>query len=137
MVLLDVIVEVLTLPQFARVWQGTFRFQLLECLWIGRVFINRDDSRSAGMRRSKRFREEVFGCVGISCGTEEKFQGVALRIHGTIEIHPCLFHFHIGLIDASRIVRHLEMWPTALLQFWRFVLHESGRSSCDRHIYPA
>src|ERR1700730_703124 len=114
MILLDKVVEIFTLPQFTRVWQHPLRFELLESLWIGGVFINGDDSRSAGMSRSKRFREETFGCLSISGGTEEKFQGVPLRIHGTIEIHPCLFHFHIGLIDAPRIVRHLEMWPSSV-----------------------
>jgi hypothetical protein len=100
MILLDEVVEIVTLPQFTSVWQNPLRFELLECLWIGWAFINGDDARSVGMRRSKRFREEAFGCLSISCGTEEKFQSVSLRIHGTIEIHPCLFHFHIGLIDA-------------------------------------
>ena len=36
------------------------------------------------MRRSERFREEGFGCFGIAGGTEPKFHGVALRIHGAI-----------------------------------------------------
>ena len=94
-----------------------FRSQFLESFRIGRVFIHGDDSRSAGMGLSKRSREEVFGRLSISCGAEEKFQGVPLRIHGTIEIHPCLFHFHIGLIDAPRIVRHLEMGLLAVNNF--------------------
>ena len=45
MILLDEIVEVLPLPQFATVWQGPFRFQFLESFGIGRVFINRNDAR--------------------------------------------------------------------------------------------
>jgi hypothetical protein len=61
MILFDEVVEVFTLPQFTRVWQNPFRFQFLESFWIGWVFINRDDSRSAGMGRSKRFREEALG----------------------------------------------------------------------------
>jgi hypothetical protein len=52
MVLLDQVIEVLALPQFTRVWNRRFRFELLESLGIGSVFINRDDSRSASMRRS-------------------------------------------------------------------------------------
>jgi hypothetical protein len=59
MILFDEIVEVFTLPQFTRVWQNPFRFQFLESFWIGWVFINGNDSRSAGMGRSKRFREEA------------------------------------------------------------------------------
>jgi hypothetical protein len=61
MVSLDEVVEVCTLPQFARIWHDPFRFQLFERFRIGRIFINRDDARRADMRHSKCFREEVFG----------------------------------------------------------------------------
>ena len=40
MILLDEVVEVFTLPQFTRVWQNPFRFEFLESLWRGWVFIN-------------------------------------------------------------------------------------------------
>jgi hypothetical protein len=100
MILLDKVVEIFTLPQFTRAWHDPFRFELLKSLWISRVFINRDDARNAGMRCSKYFREETFGCLSISRGTEQKFQGVSVGIHGAIEIHPDLFHFDVGLIDA-------------------------------------
>jgi len=61
MILLDQVVEVFTLSQFARSWHDSFYSQLLESLGIGRVFINRDYSRRAGMRRSKSFQEKAFG----------------------------------------------------------------------------
>src|SRR5258708_39686277 len=93
MVLLDEVVEVFALPQFARVWHDPFCFQLLESLWIGRIFINGDDARSAAMRRSKRFREEAFGRFRIAPRAQEKFQGISLRIYSTIEDHPHLFTF--------------------------------------------
>jgi hypothetical protein len=48
---------------------------------------------------------------------------IPLRIHGAIEIHPDLFHFDIGLIDAPRVIRRFEMGSAALLQFWCIVLH--------------
>jgi hypothetical protein len=115
MILLNEVVEIFPLPQFTNVWQNPLSFELFERLWIGWVYINGDDSMSVGMRRSRRIREEMFDCLSISCGTKEKFQSFPLRIHGTIEIHPCFFHFHIGLIDAPRVVRHLEMGPTTLL----------------------
>src|SRR5258708_1030239 len=115
MVLLDEIIEILPLPEFTRAWHDPFRFQFLERFWIGRVFINGDDSRSAGMSRSKRFREEASGCLSISRGTEQKFQGVSLRIDSAIEVHPHLFHLDIGLISAPRVVRHSEMGSAALL----------------------
>jgi len=65
MILFDEVVEIFALSQFTRLWHDPFRFQLLESFGIGRVFINCDDVRSAGMRCSKRFREETFGCLSI------------------------------------------------------------------------
>ena len=75
------------------------------------------------MRRSQCFREEAFGCFGIACGTEQKFQGVALRIHSAIEVHPHLFHFHVGFIDAPRVSGGFEVRLAAFLQFRSVVLH--------------
>src|SRR5712691_9657687 len=123
MILLDEIVKILALPQFARVWHHHLRFQFLESFWIGWVFINGDDARSDGMSCNKRFREEALGCLSISGGTEQKFQGVSTRIYSAIEVHPDLFHFDVRLIDAPRVVGRLEMGPTALLQFGCVALH--------------
>src|SRR5258706_8231905 len=123
MILLDQIIEIFTLTEFASVRQQPLRFPLFERFWIGRVFINRDDARCAGMRRSKRFREETFGCLSVSGRTEQKFQGISLRIHSTIEVHPHLFHFDVRLIDAPRVVRRFEMGSASLLQFWCVALH--------------
>src|SRR5258708_17190916 len=100
MVLLHEVIEVFALPQFAPVWHHPFRFQLFESLWISSVFINGDDARSTRMRRSQRFREEAFGRFPIAPWAQEKLQGISLRIHSPIEVHPDLFHFHIGFIDA-------------------------------------
>ncbi len=61
------------------------------------------------MSRSKRLREEAFGCLSISDGTEQKFQGVSKRIDSAIEVHPHLFHLDIGLINAPRVVRRFEI----------------------------
>jgi len=92
-----------------------FRSQFLESFRIGRVFIHGDDSRSAGMGLSKRSREEVFGRLSISCGAEEKFQGVPLKIHGAIEINSDLLHFDISLIDSPRVIRLFDIESAALL----------------------
>src|SRR6266536_2452393 len=141
MILLDQVVEVLPLPQFTRIWQDPFRFQLLESFRISYVFINRDDARSANMRRSQRFREEGFSSFRIAPRAQEKFQGVSLRIHSSIEVHPDLFHFHIRFIDAPRVVRRVEMRAAALLQFGCVVLHpaiDGGvidvQSSLEHHL---
>ena len=58
-ILLDDIVEVFPLTQFAEGWHDLFRFQFFESFGIGRVFINCNDSRRAGMGRSKRFLESA------------------------------------------------------------------------------
>jgi len=75
------------------------------------------------MRRSQRFREEAFSSFRIAPRAQEKFQGVSLRIHSTIEVHPDLFHFHIRFIDAPRVIRRVEMRAAALLQFGCVMLH--------------
>ena len=75
------------------------------------------------MRRSKRFREEAFSSFRIAPRAQEKFQGVSLRIHSTIEVHPHLFHFHIRFIDAPRVIRRFEMRAAALFQFRCVMLH--------------
>jgi hypothetical protein len=69
------------------------------------------------MRRSKRFREEALSRFGIACRTQEEFERVALGVHRSIEIHPHLFHFNIGLIDAPRVVRSFEMRAASPFQF--------------------
>ncbi len=128
------------MSQFTRGWHNPFRFELLERFWIGRVFIHGDDARCAGMRRNKRFREEAFGRFRLAPRTQEKFQRISLRIHRAVEVHPDLFHFHVRLIDASRVIRHVEMRAAALLQFGCILLHpaEDGgvidvQSSLDHH----
>jgi hypothetical protein len=134
---LDEVVEVLPLPQFTSILPDPFRFQLLESFRRGRVCINREDSRSAHMWRSKRFREEAFSRFCIAPRAQEKFQSISLRIHRAREVHPHLFHFHICLIDTPRVFRRLEMRVVAFHQFGCVVLHESGRSWCDRRAIPA
>ncbi len=49
MILFDQIVEILALPQLTPFWNGSLRLQLLKSLWIGRVFVDRDDARNHGV----------------------------------------------------------------------------------------
>ena len=72
---------------------------------------------------SKRFREEAFGRFRIALRAQEKFQGVSLRVHSAIEVHPDFFHFDARLIDAPGVVCRFKVEPTALLQLWCVVLH--------------
>jgi hypothetical protein len=75
------------------------------------------------MGRSKGFREETFDCLSVSGRTEQEFRGVSLRIDSTIEVHPHLSHFDVRLIDASRVVRGLEMRSAAFLKFGFLASH--------------
>src|SRR6266496_4222106 len=78
----------------------------------------------------------------VACtGTEQKFQGVPLRIDSAIEVHPHLFHFHIGLINAPRVIRLSEMESATIFQFWCVVLYPTidrdvidVQSSLDYHL---
>src|SRR6266496_3098893 len=85
------------------------------CLGGGRLCIDCDHARGGTMRRNKRFREEIFGCLGIPGGTEPKFQGVSLRIFGAREGHPDLFHFHVRLIDAPGVSGSLTTFPNYVI----------------------
>lgn len=49
------------------------------------------------MRRSQRFREKAFGRIGIACGTEQKFQGVALPIP---RVAQRVFTYHLVSLTA-------------------------------------
>ncbi len=64
-IVFDNVIEVLDLPQFTGVGNGSFRLQFLEGLWIGRVFVNVDHPRGGDLRRSQRFHEEAFGSLGF------------------------------------------------------------------------
>src|SRR6059058_2807562 len=93
------------------------------------------------MRCSERFREEGFGCFGIPGGTEQKFQGIALRIHGAIEIHPHFFHLHVCLIYPPRIGGRLQMRSASFVEFRGIALHPAvdrgvvnAQSTLDHHL---
>jgi hypothetical protein len=75
-------------------------FSSLPRFRIGGVFILDGDARSANLRCSQCFHEEAFGCFHITPGAQEKFQSLPLRIHGTIEVHPCHFRNTAVFITA-------------------------------------
>ena len=99
-----------------------FRFKLVECFGVGRIFVHVDHSWLAAMGSGKRFQQELFRCFCISCWAEEEIERVPLRIKGSIEVHPLLFHLDVRLVHKPRVVRGFEVGPTALLQFWCIAL---------------
>ena len=54
------------------------------------------------------FGQKPLGSSCIALRREQKIQGV----DGTIEVFPLTFDFHIGLVDAPRIVGRFQVWPT-------------------------
>jgi len=60
--------------------------------------------------------EEAFGRLGIPHRTQEKLEGVALRVDGSVEIHPGVSDFYIGLIHAPGVVGGFEVRPTAFVE---------------------
>ena len=123
MILFDDVVQVLDLPQFTGVGKGLFLLQFVESLWIGRIFIDSDHTRGGGMRRSQRFREKALRRFAIACHTQEELERVSLRIHCAIEVHPHLFYFHIGLIDAPGVIGCAEVRLASFLSFRSILLN--------------
>ena len=75
------------------------------------------------MRGGKRCEQEVLGGLRVSGRTEEKIEGVALRINGSVEREPFFFSVDGRLIDTPGIVCCLEVWPASPLQFGPLVLN--------------
>jgi hypothetical protein len=65
MILFDQVVEILDLSQFTVCGNESYCFEFIECLGIGRVFVDIDDPWRARMRGSKRFHKEALGCFSI------------------------------------------------------------------------
>ena len=67
--------------------------------------------------------EEALGCLHVSLLREHRVYQVTITIDCPIQIVPLAIHFHIGFIDAPRVVRSLEMRSAVLLQFGCVMLH--------------
>src|SRR5258708_38625452 len=59
----------------------------------------------------------------VTSGAQQELQRISLGIYGPIEVHPCSFHFDIGLIHAPGVIRGLKVGSTALLQLGSVALH--------------
>ena len=67
----------------------------------------------------QRFEEEAFGGCSVSRGTEEKFQSMAFRVDGSVEISPGFFDFDVGFIDAPGVSGGFEVRSRALVELER------------------
>jgi hypothetical protein len=63
MILVNDVVEIVDLPQFTEVGNGSLRLQFVEGLERGRIFVDSDHPRGGGVRRSQRFCEAAFACA--------------------------------------------------------------------------
>ena len=73
--------------------------------------------------------EEALGGRGIPPGTEQKVDGLASGIDGSVEIIPLLLDLDVRLIDAIGVVRLGEMRTTPLVELRRVALH-SAKHRC-------
>ncbi len=65
----------------------------------------------------QRFDEKAFGRLGIPGGTEEKFQRIAFRVDGPVEVHPGFPDFDVRLVDFPRVVACFQMRPRTFVEF--------------------
>ena len=116
-ILLDQVVEIFDLPEFTLGWKGARFLQLSQSFWVGWVFVHRNHAGRDGVRRPERFGEKALGGLGIAGRTEEKLQGVSVRIDRALQIHPGSFHLDLRFVDAPGVGRGLQMRSAASVQF--------------------
>ena len=63
------------------------------------------------------FTEEAFSGRHIALPGEQKIDGLAGGVHGTIEELVLTFHLYISFVGAVAFVGGLQMWPAASVQF--------------------
>ena len=117
----------------------SFCFELVEGCGVRRIFIHVDHSWFARLRGSERFEKEVLGRVRISCRTQEEIKSVALRINGSIQVHPLLFHLDGRFVNPPGIGGGIEVGSAALLQVGRVTLNSTrdrGSGDEDRRAGP-
>lgn len=68
------------------------------------------------------FLKEAFGGLGISRRTQEKLQGIAFGIDGTVEIPPGFLDFDVRFIHFPRVVAGFEMWSASFVELGGIVL---------------
>jgi len=85
-VLLHNIVEILALTELYSARHYTFGFQSLQRRRIGSVSVHIHDPRHRVARSVQGSAEEVPGGSGVPSGGQQEIDGLASRVHGTIEI---------------------------------------------------
>ena len=89
----------------------------------GPLLLDWTSLRSRTSSGVQRFDEEAFGGLGIAPRTQEKLQGVALRVDSTIVVHPGFSDFDGGLIHFPGVSEGFQMRSASLLQFGGIALN--------------
>jgi hypothetical protein len=125
MILLDPVVEILDLTQFARGWHGPGGFELGEGLGIRRIFVNCDYAGRDGMRRCELLGEKPLGGLGIPCRAQQNLQRVPRGVHRSVQIHPDPLHLDVGFIHPPGIGRRFELRAAASVEFGGLLLDQA------------
>src|ERR1700756_5282182 len=107
MVLLNHIVEILALAQPNPAWEPAFRLQRFYSRQVGWILVHVDHPWHRIAKRAQGLAEEALGSRSVSFGGEQEFDGLARRVHGSIQIPILAFHLYIGLVRAVAFVRGL------------------------------
>jgi hypothetical protein len=94
----------------------------LEGWGIGGVLIDCDDPWGGRMLCPEGLAEKALGGLGIAGCTQQKVDGMAIRIDSPVEVIPLLLDFDVGLIDPVRIISSCEIWPAAFVDLGRVAL---------------
>jgi hypothetical protein len=86
MVLFHYIVYVFALPQCTTRWELALLLKGLEDWRIHSIFVDRDDAWGGRMLRPERLPEEALSGTSITPGSQQKVDGLARGIDGTVEI---------------------------------------------------
>lgn len=123
MILLHHIVHIATRPSLAVVRQNVLVLQIAYAAYVGRILVDVDDPSYGDVWPAQRFAEKTFRSLGTSGLVQEKINRLPNQIHGSIEIHPLASNLDVGLVNTPGIVRLLEKWTSALVDFWRILLN--------------
>jgi hypothetical protein len=66
MVLLDDIIQLLTLSELTVLWKRAYVLEGVEGQWICGMLVDGNDAREHGMARAQHLPEEPFDCIGIT-----------------------------------------------------------------------
>jgi hypothetical protein len=111
------VIKIFALAQADTMRQNPFRFQLFHCRRKGWVLIYIDDSRHWIPGGTQSLTEEAFSGRSIALRGEQKIDGLAFGVHGTIEELVLALDLYICLVGAVAFVGGLQMWPAAFVQF--------------------